>query len=146
MTNLKILRPKFKAYHSAVAITESINYADFRKSLDSSNVSNHFSITDIPTNWEGIGIALPAATMVFDLAGSSLSIRDNGALNYVLETQNLFSELTDIIYEYEGIIEKFPGDGISAHFPVINGRGHSEAIKRAIKAIEKMNGILNKKI
>lgn len=139
MTELKIIKPQFKSYKSVVAITESISYSDFKKSLDPSSVYNHFSILDIPSNWVGIGVALPAATVVFDLAESSISIRDNGTRDYVVKNQNLFSDLTDIIYRKDGIIEKFPGDGISAHFPLFGNESPSDAIKRAFGAMAQMD-------
>ena len=82
------------------------------KSLSARDVLHEqFSITDLPNGMIGIAAALPAATAVFDLAGSSLSIRNNGAINYAAESQDLFRGLSDIIYMHDGIIEKFPGDG-----------------------------------
>lgn len=86
------------------------------KSLDSGAILEHLSIRDLPKKRIGSYVLLPATTMVFDLAGSSVSIRDHGALKFVARYQNMFRNLTDIIYDKEGIIEKFPGDGISMHF------------------------------
>lgn len=115
------------------------------KSLNSSDVINeHFSITDIPKQRIGTMADLPSATVVFDLAGSSLSIRNEGAKKFAANSQYLFKVLTDIIYRNNGIIEKFPGDGISMHFP-INEFGKLAAIENALEAIMQMDLFLHTK-
>lgn len=115
------------------------------KSLNAADIfQEQFSITDLPNGNIGIAAKLPAATAVFDLAGSSLSIRNRGALNYAAESQDLFRGLSDIIYMHNGIIEKFPGDGISMHFPAVNVTKDT-AIIRAYKAIKEMISFLHDK-
>lgn len=122
-----------------MSLTESINYGDVRKSLSPSYIMNHFSIqdidTDIPEDWKGVALTFPAATLVFDLAGSSVSIRERGAKDYVIQNQEIFSKLTQIIYSQEGIIEKFPGDGISAHFPIFESEFKRSPIIRAYNSM-----------
>lgn len=111
------------------------------KSLDVSSLQEHFSITDLPKGMIGLAADLPAATVVFDLAGSTLSIRNDGAKNYAAESQDLFRGLSDIIYLHRGIIEKFPGDGISMHFPAVSVTKET-AIIRGFKAIKEMDSFL----
>jgi hypothetical protein len=90
------------------------------KSLNASDILNeHFSITDIPRGEIGTMADLPGATVVFDLSESSLNIRNEGAKKFAADSQYLFKILTDIIYRNHGIVEKFPGDGISMHFPAM---------------------------
>ncbi|MDF9845017.1 MULTISPECIES: hypothetical protein [unclassified Paenibacillus] len=89
---------------------------DLINSLNAGQLLEHLSISDLPNGIEGNYVNLSAATMVFDLAGSSLSIRERGAKDYFVRHQNIFRNLTQIIYAHKGIIEKFPGDGISMHF------------------------------
>lgn len=129
------IKPRLRNYSDIVALTEGVNIKDLKYDTRHGLIFNHISVADIPVNWKGTAIELPAATIVFDLAGSSVSIRDRGALDYVEKTQRIFSKLTDIIYENEGIIEKFPGDGISAHFPLFDEENASAPIKRAACAI-----------
>lgn len=114
------------------------------KSLDLSSLQEHFSITDLPKGMIGLAAELPAATVVFDLAGSSLSIRNHGAKNFAADSQDLFRGLSDTIYLHKGIIEKFPGDGISMHFPAVSVNKET-AIIRAYKAIKEMDSFLRDK-
>ncbi|WP_342577302.1 hypothetical protein [Psychrobacillus sp. FSL K6-2843] len=143
MSNLKIIKTKFKDYSHVVGITESVNSKDLEK-YGSFDLKKDFSVVDldIPNGWSGIGMELPSATVVFDLAGSSLSIRDRGAIDYVKKNQEIFSELTDLVYKEKGIIEKFPGDGISMHFPLSDSQNEAHPIKRAFSAISKMDNYL----
>lgn len=123
-------------------LTESL----ILKSLNAADIINeHFSITDLPSGKIGTMADLPAATVVFDLSGSSLSIRNNGAKKFAAESQYLFRGLTDIIYRNNGIIEKFPGDGISMHFPA-NEFGKNGAIHNACEAIMQMDLFLISKL
>jgi hypothetical protein len=132
MTELKTIK-----LPDNIVLTESLIY----KSLDGSVIHEHFSITDLPNQMIGVCAELPAATAVFDLSDSSLSIRNNGSRQYAADSQDLFRQLTDIIYQHEGIVEKFPGDGISMHFP--NRKNNSvESIKRAFRAIIAMDNYL----
>lgn len=134
ISRLKILKPTFKDYSQVVGLTESVNVKDLEK-YGSFNL--HIK------GWSGIGVELPAATVVFDLAGSSLSIRDRGAIDYVKKNQEIFSKLTDIVYENQGIIEKFPGDGISMHFPLFDSEYEKHPIERAFLAVDAMDTYLN---
>ncbi|QBP43171.1 nucleotidyl cyclase domain-containing protein [Paenisporosarcina antarctica] len=123
-------------------ILESLIYSDLKKS---------FSITDIPTEKIGTYEDFPAATVVFDLSGSSLSIRNRGAKKFAAESQYLFKGITDIIYTHDGIIEKFPGDGISMHFPAKNSEkddsvNAERAIKNACKSIMMIDLFLSTKM
>ncbi|MFE4030133.1 hypothetical protein ACFX4N_28750 [Priestia sp. YIM B13551] len=120
-----------------VVLTEEL----ILKSLNSTDLHEHFSITDLPQGMVGTSADLPAATVVFDLAGSTLSIRERGAKAYAANSQDLFRGLTDKIYQHGGIVEKFPGDGISMHFPAVNV-SKKNAIVRAFKAILEMNYFL----
>lgn len=121
---------------------EVLNEETIFKSLNVSDVLNeHFSITDLPQGEIGTMADLPAATVVFDLSDSSLNIRNNGAKNFAAESQYLFKVLTDIIYRNHGIVEKFPGDGISMHFPAI-GFGKEGAIQNSCEAIMQMDHFL----
>lgn len=135
MTKLKIVNLPNKVL-TEETIIKSLNAAEV--------LHEQFSITDLPNGMIGLAAALPAATAVFDLAGSSLSIRNNGALNYAAESQDLFRGLSDIIYMHDGIIEKFPGDGISMHFPAVNSTKENAIIK-AYKAIKEMDWFLSEK-
>jgi class 3 adenylate cyclase len=90
-------------------------------------------------------VDLPVATVVFDLSGSSLSIRNYGAKKFAAETQYHFKVLTNIIYRNHGLVEKFPGDGISMHFRTMEF-GKKGAIKNAIEVIIGMDEHLNKKM
>lgn len=141
---MKILKPHLKDYSTAVALMKSINIQDLKRDTTYSHIFEHFSITDIPGNWNGTAVELPAATVVFDLAGSSVSIRDRGARDYVEKTQRIFSQLTSIIYENQGIIEKFPGDGISMHFPLFEDEYKNQPIERAMQAVISMHNFLIK--
>lgn len=89
-----------------------------QRSFTDPKVINHFDIKDIPANrfLKDVYLDIPGITMVFDLEGSSASIRQRGARDFVDVHTEVFNNLTTIIYKREGIIEKFPGDGISAHF------------------------------
>ncbi|MCK2005494.1 hypothetical protein MZM54_29500 [[Brevibacterium] frigoritolerans] len=123
-------------------LTEEVIY----KSLNAADIVNeHFSITDLPKGEIGTAADLPSATVVFDLSGSSLSVRANGAKKFAAETQYLFKVLTDIIYRNHGIVEKFPGDGISMHFPA-NKFGKDGAIHNACEAIMQMDHFLNTRL
>jgi len=144
MSKPKIIKTNLSSYTSLIPIMESINFQDVTKSLDPVSVRNHFSITDIPDNWKDIALEFPSATLVFDLAGSSISIRDRGAISYVTQNQEIFSKLTDLVYEYEGIIEKFPGDGISMHFPLFDSKSSNQTIERAFNAMCQMINYLEK--
>ena len=120
-------------------LTEELIFKSLMESdLITANILNeHFEITDIPSGKIGTMADLPAATVVFDLSGSSLSIRNDGAKKFAAKSQYLFKVLTDIIYKHHGIVEKFPGDGISMHFPA-NEFGKKSAIRNACEAIEEM--------
>ena len=150
MSELRVIpatfKKNFKSEDLQMSLTESINYGDVRKSLSPSYIMKHFSIqdidTDIPENWKGVALTFPAATLVFDLAGSSVSIRERGAKDYVIQNQEIFSELTQIIYSQEGIIEKFPGDGISAHFPLFIEESIDLPITRAFVSMCKIINFL----
>ncbi|EMX0192416.1 hypothetical protein AAFX88_003421 [Bacillus cereus] len=100
-------------------IRKRLNKKLVLKSLIVSDLQRHFSNTNLFNHTIGTYENFPAATVVFDLSGSSLDIRNRGAKNFAADSQYLFSGLTDIIYHNHGIIEKFPGDGISMHFPSI---------------------------
>ncbi|RNF38873.1 hypothetical protein [Planococcus salinus] len=113
-------------------------------SLLASDLIKHFSITDLPEGMIGVAAELPAATVVFDLADSSLSIRKNGAKEYAADSQDLFRSLSNIIYGSNGIIEKFPGDGISMHFPAVS-MSMNKAVLRAYDAIKTMDHYLQDK-
>lgn len=138
MSQPKIIKTKLRSFNSLIPIMESIDFQDVTKSLDPVSLHNHFSITDIPKDWKDIVLEFPSATLVFDLAGSSISIRDRGAISYVTQNQEIFSKLTDLVYQYNGIIEKFPGDGISMHFPLFESETSDRAIKRAFNAMCQM--------
>lgn len=99
-------------------LRKALSESDIRVlgSLDPHIIHEHFSLTDVDYEGEAKYIDLPGVTMVFDLAGSSASIRQDGPKNFVDQYAEIFSELTEIIYKNGGIVEKFPGDGISAHF------------------------------
>ncbi|MEK4853866.1 hypothetical protein NST04_28785 [Paenibacillus sp. FSL H7-0756] len=84
-------------------------------SLDEEIIREHFSITDIGIKDNAV-IPIPGVTFVFDLEGSSVSIRDRGEQDFIDRFSQMFKSLTNIIYSNNGIVEKFPGDGISAHF------------------------------
>jgi hypothetical protein len=119
------------------------------EALNPNDLQKHFSITDIPNQEIGTYIDFPAATVVFDLSGSSLNIRTRGAKEFAAETQYTFKVLTDIIYAKNGIVEKFPGDGISMHFPA-NDSGEEvpckeRAIHNACEAIMQMDYFLHTK-
>ena len=88
------------------------------ESLDVHYGQKLFSITDIEITdmQDGSFISIPGVTFVFDLEGSSVDIRDNGEASFIEKYSCMFKELTHIIYSNKGIVEKFPGDGISAHF------------------------------
>lgn len=122
-------------------IIKSLLKSDLAEHYPSSNLQEHFLITDIPQKIIGTSAHFPAATVVFDLSGSSLNIRDNGAEKFAAEFQYIFKILTDIIYTNKGIVEKFPGDGISMHFPA-NHFGEEIAIKNARNAIKEMLDVL----
>ncbi|KOO43083.1 hypothetical protein [Priestia koreensis] len=125
---------------------EILTEALILKSLNSTDIINeHFSITDLPFNQIGTMADMPAATVVFDLSGSTLNIRDRGAKAFAAEAQYLFKKSTDIIYEHKGIIEKFPGDGISMHFPA-NELGRDVAISNACTAILEMDYFIRKEL
>ncbi|MBB3111788.1 class 3 adenylate cyclase [Paenibacillus phyllosphaerae] len=84
-------------------------------SLDPEVIREHFSITDVEIGDNAI-LEIPGVTFVFDLEGSSANIRDHGERDFINTYAEMFSNLTGIIYRNNGIVEKFPGDGISAHF------------------------------
>lgn len=84
-------------------------------SLDQQVIQEHFSITDIDIEDNAI-IPIPGVTFVFDLEGSSANIRDRGEQDFIETYAQMFKDMTNIIYSNGGIVEKFPGDGISAHF------------------------------
>jgi hypothetical protein len=103
-------------------------------SLDQSILLEHFSINDIRFDGEARYADIPGVTMVFDLAGSSASIRQNGPRDYVDRYARIFDQLTTTLYQYDGIIEKFPGDGISSHFLKKTGENTLEnARNRAVR-------------
>ena len=116
-------------------------------SLDQTVIKEHFSLDDI--SLEGSGqpyVDIPGVTMVFDLAGSSASIRQDGPNQFVETYASIFSELTEIIYKNKGVVEKFPGDGISAHFIKERTEANFDQARQraatcAIKIREFMNGI-----
>jgi len=139
---LKIIPTNFKDYDSIVAITESIDLGDVENSSNYKRVLNQLLEPDVPEKWNGLAYEFPAATVVFDLAGSSVSIREKGAKDYVIKNQEIFSELTNIIYQNKGIIEKFPGDGISIHFPLMGDETEKFPIRRAFRAIDFMDRYL----
>lgn len=131
-------------------LQKSLNVEDFRDtrkviaSLDVSLLLEHFSLEDIPMNGEAYYVDIPGVTMVFDLAGSSASIRQKGPISFVDQYAKMFDRLTSIIYNFEGIIEKFPGDGISVHFLKREGEttlneAHTRAIKASIEIVSYMN-------
>ncbi|MEO2212768.1 hypothetical protein ABGV40_18145 [Paenibacillus amylolyticus] len=84
-------------------------------SLDPEIIHEHFSITDVEIGDNAI-LDIPGVTFVFDLEGSSANIRDRGERDFIDTYAEMFNQLTSIIYQNKGIVEKFPGDGISAHF------------------------------
>lgn len=92
-------------------------------------------------------MSLPSATVVFDLSNSTKSVRDKSAKYFSSTIRDTFESLTNIIYENEGIVEKFPGDGISMHFPVFESDMEKEAnivsaISNACEAIMQMDTLL----
>ena len=133
---LKQLSVKFERkvfYMSDLHISE--------ENLPLTNLLEHFSTHDVGGDFKGTALAFPATTVVFDLAGSSKSIRRRGARSFAAESQQIFESLSDIIYKNNGVIEKFPGDGISMHFPAANDRKH-QSIASAFNAIKEMDSNL----
>ncbi|MEH7707952.1 hypothetical protein CN572_27555 [Bacillus wiedmannii] len=120
------------------------------KSLNASDIFHeHFSITDLPTGNIGTMADFPAVTVVFDLSGSSLNIRNNGAKSFAAESQYLFKVVTNIIYRNYGIVEKFPGDGISMHFPAGSSEkepNKDKAIYNACEAVMQIDHFLHTKL
>ncbi|MEO2212770.1 hypothetical protein ABGV40_18155 [Paenibacillus amylolyticus] len=109
---------------------------DIKTSSNERVILEHLLRSDLPVG-EGEYLNLSAATMVFDLAGSSLSIRERGSKEYFKNHQNIFRNLTKIIYDNHGIIEKFPGDGISMHFVNANSLepfGAANCVRNAVTA------------
>lgn len=124
-------------------IKESLNVSELNDLLEGKRLEvsrgfllqESFSITDINADGETKVVGIPGVTLVFDLEGSSLSIRQNGPRAFIDRFASMFSELTSIIYQYHGIVEKFPGDGISAHFLKKNGETSlNEAQERSLHA------------
>ncbi|MEI5898021.1 hypothetical protein [Bacillus albus] len=120
------------------------------KSLNASDIlQEHFSITDLPADKIGTMADFPAVTVVFDLSGSSLNIRNNGAKTFAAESQYLFKVVTDIIYRNCGIVEKFPGDGISMHFPANSSEktpNKEKAIYNACEAVMQIDHFLHTRL
>lgn len=113
-------------------------------SLDVKVVHEHFSLTDIRAGETGY-VPIPGVVMVFDLAGSSASIRQNGPHAFVDKFSTVFKGLTDIIYNHQGVVEKFPGDGISAHFLRKESDPHFYAAgNQAIKAAVEMKAFMER--
>lgn len=108
------------------------------ENLPLAQLLEHFSTHDVGGDFQGNALAFPATTVVFDLAGSSLSIRNKGAEHFAVKSQEMFRVLSDKIYEHGGVIEKFPGDGISMHFPENRENGNT-SILSAIDAIRAMD-------
>ncbi|WP_342477435.1 hypothetical protein NYE24_30770 [Paenibacillus sp. FSL H7-0350] len=128
-------------------LLESLNVNDLRNLLAGGELPikrstgdmlrKHFSITDIRAEEGTPYVEIPGVSMVFDLAGSSASIRQNGPQAFVDKYAEVFNHLTSIIYINDGIIEKFPGDGISAHFLKKGAEENIESAKeRAVIAAD----------
>ncbi|MDU7472355.1 MAG: hypothetical protein E7L01_03195 [Paenibacillus macerans] len=113
-------------------------------SLDPQIIHEHFSITDVEVGDNAI-LETPGVTFVFDLEGSSANIRDRGERDFIDTYAEMFSNLTDIIYRNNGIVEKFPGDGISAHFLKLgNEQGLSLSRYRAATAAYEMQTYMSR--
>lgn len=108
------------------------------ENLSLTQLLEHFSTHDVGGDFQDTAFAFPATTVVFDLAGSSKSIRSMGARFFAAESQQIFKSLSDIIYAHNGVIEKFPGDGISMHFPNVADSEYQSIIS-AYKAIKEMD-------
>jgi len=57
-----------------------------------------------------------------------------------------FTETTDIVFSYEGVVDKFLGDGVMAVFgaPVAHGEGEMDDVSRAVRAALDMQAAFEK--
>ncbi len=140
---MRKLKRKFQLFAEAVGSPTT----GFIKqgSIDIGVLLEHFSIDDVKVGEIGY-VEIPAVTLVFDLAGSSVSIRNNGPHAFVDRFGEVFRELSNLIYRFNGIIEKFPGDGISAHFLKRDDEADLlSASRRAVRAAEHMRHLMEDK-
>lgn len=133
-------------------IQKALTFEDLRNKTwavarpDYGLILEHFELKDIDLDGEARYVDIPGVVMVFDLAGSSLSIRQSGPKQFVDRYASVFDTLTTVIYEHKGIIEKFPGDGISAHFLKLEGEDSlNNVLTRAVKASKEIQSTMNNK-
>lgn len=143
---MKINKVPITKKQEPIVLLESLQLSDLqndRYNFDPT-IMHHISYNDVKglCSSKNIAYEFPATTVVFDLAGSSLSIRNNGAIEFAEKTQKIFNDLTTIIYAHNGIVEKFPGDGISMHFPKFDEEDIQSSIQRAFEAVDKMDTYL----
>lgn len=116
------------------------------KSLNTNDIKGIFGGHELSAKYLGKAGEFPATTVVFDLANSSYDIRNEGAIKKGKEIQKIFNELTGIIYKNSGVVEKFPGDGISMHFPAIFKNSEvpykKNSILNALNAVKQMDDYL----
>ncbi|MDF2649399.1 MAG: hypothetical protein K0Q73_5204 [Paenibacillus sp.] len=113
-------------------------------SLDQQVIQEHFSITDVQLGDNAV-LDIPGVTFVFDLEGSSASIRDQGEHDFIDTYAEMFRGLSEIIYLNNGIIEKFPGDGISAHFLKYDDPNLDLSRRRAATAANAIQAYMRRK-
>jgi class 3 adenylate cyclase len=55
-----------------------------------------------------------------------------------------FGEMTNVVFSYEGMVDKFLGDGVMAVFgaPIVHGEGEMDDVSRAVQAAMEMQNVL----
>jgi len=106
-------------------------------------VSPHVA-NEIMTNEISLTSERKTATVFFfdirNFTAMSESLRAEEVVNFL---NDLFTDIVDIIFEYNGTLDKFLGDGLMAVFgvPISSGNDAKNAVKAALKIREAMAGI-----
>jgi class 3 adenylate cyclase/anti-sigma regulatory factor (Ser/Thr protein kinase) len=119
-------------------LTEQTRVRNIFKRYAGDTVVEHVLATDLQ---QALGGVERTATMLFvDLPGSTELLGDIGAVEMVELLNDCFTRLVDIVFSYDGILDKYTGDGFLAVFgaPVERPDDTERAVHTALAIRDEM--------
>jgi adenylate cyclase len=81
--------------------------------------------------------------LIADLRRSTELVLQLDTRDMVRLLNDYFGEMTNVVFSYEGMVDKFLGDGVMAVFgaPIIHGEGELDDVTRAVQAAIEMQNV-----
>ena len=83
------------------------------------------------------------SVLIADLRRSTQLVLQLDTQDMVRLLNDYFGEMTNVVFSYEGMVDKFLGDGVMAVFgaPIIHGEGELDDVTRAVQAAIEMQNV-----